>query len=99
MKRDQLTQHLQHIQQQRLRIIVLDNHLEQPQLHDVVRANQMLGDLGQCVEMSHRHVRRQPLLVRAVRDVDVEAVELCRWRESAGKIEEPDSEGKVVELD
>ena len=33
------TQHPQHVPQQRPRIIVLDNHLEQSQMHDIVYAN------------------------------------------------------------
>ena len=59
----------------------------------------MLGDLAQSVEMSHRDVARQPLLGRAVRDIDVEAIELRRWRKSAGEIEEPDSVGMGIHLD
>lgn len=73
-KNKELTQHANHIPQQRARIIILDHHLEQAQLHDVVDTDQLLGYLPQTVEMSHRHVRRQPLRSRTVGDVDVEAV-------------------------
>ena len=59
------TQHPQNIPQQRPGIIVLDHHLKQPQLQNIVFASQMLGDLAQSVELSYRHVWRQPLLVRA----------------------------------
>lgn len=60
-------------------------------MHDVVHADEMLWDLAQGVELSHGHVRWQPLLVWAVGNVDVEAVELCCWRKGAGYVEEPDS--------
>ena len=70
------TQHPQHASQQGSRIIVLDDHLEQSQLHDIVNPDQTLGDHAQSIELSDLHILRQPLLVRAVGDVDIEAVQL-----------------------
>lgn len=89
----QLTQHANRIPQQRPRIIVPDHHLEQPQLHDVVDPDQILGYLPQRVEMSHPYVRRQPWRGGAVGYVDVETVELRCGREGACEVEEPDAVG------
>ena len=88
-----LTQHLQHIPQQRSWIIVLDDYLEQPQLQYVVDTNILQRNLAQGVEISHRDVFWEPLLRRAVRDVNVKAIQLCNWRKGTCEVKKPDTVG------
>ena len=86
----ELTQHRQHVLQDRSELVIFNKDEGELNMDDIVRLNELLGNLLENVEVIECHVRGQPFFRWGLRDIEVEAVEICCGMDVSCHLQEPD---------